>query len=690
MNKTLKILGWSICIITFLGIMFKMMHWPGASLFLLLYPFLMIFFYLPVWLNNELKTSSWKFFSWAQYITINIWVLAAIFKIMHWPGASPMYYLLLFLVSVILLPSFLIYLRKGKKRGEAKNLHFTFIFILVALNFFLYATGSVSKGTINSLINNSSQIENSHSSVCKKNKLLYTSLEEILQDSLKNKDERYKKCLKLKSYVDSTDKYVRATRNKLIALVEEVSEVSADSISIKDVNDKLNIDLTTTFFFFTNGNSATELRNRIGQFRDSVLKFVPEEKQNFIKEGIQLNTEDVYDENYGETISWERATFEYIPLSSVLTTLISIELEIRNAEQQVLTELFNELMAGQSNNVAAKFAEYGMKYENEKKQKEIELLKKDKELKNEIIQTKNEAIQAQENTIAFFIIGLLFAIVLVFYIIRSNIQRKKANTLLEKQKHQIEIQKQEITDSISYAKRLQTAILPDEKEITSHLPNSFVLYQPKDIVSGDFYFFKHKNKSSYVAAADCTGHGVPGAFMSVVCSEKLNQAVTEKNAPSEILNILNQLVKHTLKQTNADTSTRDGMDVCLCKIEGNKVSYSGANRPLWIIRNGNNAVEEIKATKVAIGGYTEDNQVFQESTLEFQKGDTIYLLSDGYADQFGGEQAKKLTTKRMKELLLSIHQKPLSEQRNELATFMEKWKGINEQVDDILVIGIKF
>lgn len=274
-------------------------------------------------------------------------------------------------------------------------------------------------------------------------------------------------------------------------------------------------------------------------------------------------------------------------------------------------------------------------------------------------------------------------------------QKKEASVKAEQDKKDavaaaIEKKNHEILDSINYAFLIQQAILPIKEEIYCALPNAFILYKPKDIVSGDFYFFQQTGQSVFIAAADCTGHGVPGAFMSMIGSEKLRDSVQQNGNPGSALTLLNKGIKTSLKQSENEKSTRDGMDIALCSIDTTNriVKYAGANRPIWIIRNGQTEVEEIKATKKAIGGFTEDNQLFDTHELKLQPGDTFYLSTDGYADTFSG-QDKKLTTKKFKELLLGIQNKSMQEQEQHLDDFIETWKGGTEQVDDILVIGVR-
>jgi len=220
----------------------------------------------------------------------------------------------------------------------------------------------------------------------------------------------------------------------------------------------------------------------------------------------------------------------------------------------------------------------------------------------------------------------------------------------------------------------------------------FVLYKPKDVVSGDFYWHANVNGKSLIAAVDCTGHGVPGAFMSMIGNDKLNNIVRRggETSPGKILSQLNMQVKEALHQNiNKDTALRDGMDLVLTTISYQPlaISYSGANRPLYMVRNGN--FEEIKPTKASIGGHTEDEKQFEEHTLQLNKGDSIYLASDGYADQFGGGKSKKFTTRQFKETLLAIAKEPIEKQKALLEDILTKWQGNEEQIDDILVIGIQ-
>lgn len=263
------------------------------------------------------------------------------------------------------------------------------------------------------------------------------------------------------------------------------------------------------------------------------------------------------------------------------------------------------------------------------------------------------------------------------------------------QKTIIEHKNIEITDSIKYAKNIQEALLPNLSNINNLFDSSFVLYMPKDIVSGDFYWFAKNGDTRFIAAVDCTGHGVPGAFMSIVGNTLLNEIVNEKKIthPGDILLELHKGVKIALNQNAQEFERRDGMDITLCSFNSNsgQIEYAGANRPLWIYRkNKNYGLEIIKASKFPIGGLElEENRVYENHTIAVDEGDCLYLFSDGYADQFGGPKGKKFMLTNLQKTLLGIVELPMQEQKQKLEMAFTDWKQDTEQIDDVLVIGIR-
>jgi serine phosphatase RsbU (regulator of sigma subunit) len=275
---------------------------------------------------------------------------------------------------------------------------------------------------------------------------------------------------------------------------------------------------------------------------------------------------------------------------------------------------------------------------------------------------------------------------------------------LEKSHMEITHKNDEIMASINYAKRIQEAIMPAYEEVSHYLKNHFIYYRPKDVVAGDFYWFEATDEHLFIAAADCTGHGVPGAMVSVVCSNSLNQAVKEMKLtePAEILNMVRDLVITTFEKSQHDV--KDGMDICFCRInlKTREVVFSGAQNSLYRVTRKPRVVEnekaifddthlliEYKGDKQPIGKFT-FLKPFSQTSITCEKGDYLYLFTDGYADQFGGPEGRKFMYKPFKKLLLSLHGKEMESQKRELETAFKQWMGNESQVDDICVIGIGF
>ncbi len=322
---------------------------------------------------------------------------------------------------------------------------------------------------------------------------------------------------------------------------------------------------------------------------------------------------------------------------------------------------------------------------------------KDKALEIQQISLEKAGLENRTKTFQrdISIIGAVLAVILLALMLLAFRAKKRSNKIISEQKNEVEIQKVEleiknkdITDSLQYAKRIQSAILPQGDTLKALLPDYFVLYKPKDIVAGDFYWIEsHKNKVLF-AAADCTGHGVPGAMMSVLCNNGLNKAVRDHDLtdPGQILDRTRDFVIDELGKSEEEVM--DGMDIALCSLEGDVLCYAGAHNPLWIIRRDRAELEETKANKQPIGKFGEQLP-FTTHRLQVNKGDTIYLFSDGYSDQFGGEKGKKLKSVNFKKLLLSMQNESMQEQKQQLEQAFEAWKGELEQIDDVCVMGIR-
>ena len=345
--------------------------------------------------------------------------------------------------------------------------------------------------------------------------------------------------------------------------------------------------------------------------------------------------------------------------------------------------------------------------EQEARERELELIQEDKlimdrimaifsKMESEESQSMEESIQKADKesgrtkylVLAFCILvtALLgFAGYAIFTYVKRNNAYKKA---LKAAKDETEQRNREVLDSIHYAQRIQTAILPDYKKVEKCIPDSFILYKPKDIVAGDFYWMLKLNNKVLLAVADCTGHGVPGAMVSVVCHNSLNRSVREFGLvePAKILEKTRELVIETLDE--GDLKVSDGMDIALCAIDSDSrmVQYAGANNSLYMIKN--NSLHEIKPDKQPVGRYS-NAKPFTNHVVRLEKGDQLYLFTDGMADQFGGPKGKKFKYKPFKNLLLQTSENTLMNQKNLIDQAFEDWKGNLDQVDDVCVVGVR-
>lgn len=311
-------------------------------------------------------------------------------------------------------------------------------------------------------------------------------------------------------------------------------------------------------------------------------------------------------------------------------------------------------------------------------------LQKETELKDAEHQ---QDLQKQTMFTAAGIAGFIVMLIIAFILFRGYRLKQSTNLELEKKNILIEEKQKAILDSITYAKRLQEAILPSIDSVNRHLPSNFIVYKPKDIVAGDFYWLEHIDGVTFIAAADCTGHGVPGALVSVVCSNALNRSVLEFGIkdPGKILDRTRELVFETFSKS--DKNVYDGMDISLAAISSRELTWAGANNPLWIVRE--NQLLETPGDKQSIGK-EENPKPFRTVSMQLQPKDKIYLFTDGFADQFGGPHGKKFKYKQLAQLLISTCNLSIQEQGNAIGKAFEDWKGNLEQIDDVCVIGIEF
>ncbi len=331
-----------------------------------------------------------------------------------------------------------------------------------------------------------------------------------------------------------------------------------------------------------------------------------------------------------------------------------------------------------------RIAEAEALYELDKKQKQIELQQKQIEITN--------LQEASSRTLSYSLMTGLTFIGIIAVVLYSRYRLKtKANEQLQRQEEATALVNVQLTDSIRYARRIQLSLLPDTKDLRDSFPESFVFYKAKDIVSGDFYWYSKVNGKSLIATVDCTGHGVPGAFMTVLANTLLNQIVLEREItePREIITLLDQKVQQNLRQDGVDNQTFDGMDIALCSIDQTRkeLKFTGAKLPLYCTKD--NQLVEIKGDRYPVGSSQFREKYFTSHSINYEPGMLIYLSSDGFQDQFGGSKDRKFMKARFRELLQSVSTQPVQAQQAELQQAFDTWRGSNELTDDVLVIGIK-
>ncbi|WP_317897980.1 SpoIIE family protein phosphatase [Aurantibacillus circumpalustris] len=696
-------IGLFCLILWLLGLISKIhLNWYGSPLHIIAGSFIFLTSFLPAWYALKIAESQAKL-KLFYFLLTNFYgalILYGCSSTQHFPfWENTMYFC--FFSSIVLLPFLIYHLIKGNIQFNFKN-NFTFIF------FIAYILGMrqmvYMRDLRNSSVNvNQEEAEKNFTINERKANFIYEAFSSThSSDSLFLSN--YAKVKTIKTAGDSLQKYVSDLKSVLVVEVAALSKSVADTIKLKKISAaaKANYDIPTNILFDSipkfkhiENYNIYSLKKRLLSFSDTLISLSPQEFKTQLKQYNPIQIVDQNDYEDGMQLTWEVTQFSHRPLGIIYTQLTSIQSDIFAAEILVMNELFNKANQNRKENLAAQLTEVSLKYETEKKEKQISLLEKDKELNDAKLMAKDVEISQTRETLIYFVFALVIFVVLIVFVIRANLQRRKANQLLtqqkleiEKQKHLVDEKQKEIVDSITYAKRLQHAILPPQEFINQFVPNNFVLYKPKDIVAGDFYWAEQVGDKFFIAAADSTGHGVPGAMVSVVCSNALNRAIKEfkLNDTGKILNKTRELVLETFEKSSSEV--KDGMDISLFCIDSkNKnIFWSGANNPLWYIQD--NELKEIKANKQAIG--KTDNPVpFTTHQIDYKENTLFYLFTDGFADQFGGANGKKFKYKQFEELLVSISSKPMQEQSDIINKIFEDWKGSLEQVDDVCVIGIK-
>ncbi len=478
--------------------------------------------------------------------------------------------------------------------------------------------------------------------------------------------------------------------------------------AISDKNGVANVfsDLSTLFI------NKNDIKNGMGYIERAKEKYEEiGDRQGVAKSlltmaGIKLSIKDI--------VSAKKLAFESLRIASSIKVK-RVELEALN----ILTLVYKEEgKFEKAYEYLAKAAHLNDSIYNEEKSRQIaelntlyETQKKEKEIVKQKaeLEKKNADLSHQRTLLRSLLGGVMALIIIIALVVYAYIDKRRVNQQIvsknqvielknkeldlrneeiESQRDQLLKQNKEITDSIEYAQRIQTALLPPKDFISKELGDHFILYLPKNIVSGDFYWVKTIDNYTLIAIADCTGHGISGAFMSILGISLLNEVVKEGVFDSaSLLNHLRASIKLTLRQTNNPNDARDGMDMSMCIVDRKKkkIQYAGAFIPLIIIKN--NEIKEYTADKMPIGVFPVEKECYTNHEIEIDGSEYIYLFTDGYYDQFGGDDYKKFKRQNLQSLMLDVQKLPMSEQKDILAEKFEEWKGKNQQFDDVLVMG---
>ncbi|HEY0029965.1 MAG TPA: tetratricopeptide repeat protein [Bacteroidia bacterium] len=436
-------------------------------------------------------------------------------------------------------------------------------------------------------------------------------------------------------------------------------------------------------------------RKRAKEYYENALKINQEQddKIGIISNSLGMGSISLDNADYTAAVTYFQQAFDLAKLSGLRVELSEASRNLAQAYEKKndyknayhYHTLYSQIKDSMLNQESTKqIAEMATKYESDKKEMQITSLNKDNEILTKDQKLKETQLNKQMIINYAVVAGLILVLAFAFFVARSYRQKQAANLLLEEKNAMIEEKNKDITDSINYAKRIQFTLLAQNEILTENLKEHFVLFQPKDIVSGDFYWAIKKEDRFYLAVCDSTGHGVPGAFMSLLNISFLNEAITEKNMaqPNEILDHVRKRLIENVSQDGA----QDGMDGILLCFEHGKITYSAAHNSPVLVRN--NTLTLLPGDKMPVGK-GEKSHPFTLHTIDKQKGDALYFYTDGYPDQFGGPAGKKFKYKKLDELLVSVSAKSVQEQQSILTSTLNSWKGNLEQVDDILLIGMK-
>ncbi len=668
-----------------LSLLFKFMHWPGASILLAISVLLFNFGYLPLQLIRERRTVTGNLeisYIIFRFIALFIILTGILLKLQNWPGGGLLLKMGAFAVPLYLLFYFVVRIKgKGKLAFNWNDL----IITILAYTIFIFTTQSlVLPKVVEGYIMLEQQYETVNYGMKSANELIYDRLDSLTQES---DQELYKSVQiikeehsKLYGYLDSLKQgFIGTFYYDPLGKEFNIRTYSYSGLAETDWGDE----------FFLEKGHARDFRKAIGHYLIELDKI--KQKHNLITPFIADDPDVIdYISPSGESVTWETRMFQQMPVAAILTNLSRFQQTALLAESVFLAGLLGQLnLSGEARllqELALKESEKAMA----NKENELVRIRQQQELQNALLLKSEVELKNSKTVTAAAFVGITFILILFLISTRAFRLKQKDNKRLAIQNEEIERTHYEISESIDYAMRLQNSILPGEELLEKYFSGHFVFFKPKQKVSGDFYWWTRVDHEVLITVADCTGHGVPGAFMSLLGVSLLQEIVDKARIiqPAKILDKLREEVIRSLRQRGSQREQKDGMDLAIISVDTDTLqcTYAGANNSLYIIRDS--SLTHYKPDRMPIS-YYEQMDPFTSQKIQLQKGDQIYMFSDGYPDQFGGEKRKKFKYGPFQKLLIKHSKEEMSEQHRILAETISNWQGDQEQIDDMVVVGIK-
>jgi len=726
-KKLENILGIVAISLFMLGVLFRFMHWPGAALMLAFSMLVFNFGYFPLQLIRDFRKAgsllerSYVVF---RFLTLFIALFAFVFKILHWPGAGILLFMSTYLIPLLIIFYFIMRIRgKGQIPFQWNDL----ILAILAYLIHIYVTRSmVSTDVVNGYVHLEEQYTKLNAGLLTANHLIYSGLDSATTEGNQEVLESLSRLREL-----SEEIYQMSDTLESGFIASFYSHPLDESFNLPTADRTLLASISESKLYFIENPRGTVLKSALANYMREVEQIGRKHHlpASLISTGFDL--EDITDP-WGNFHSWEEHLFQRAPVASVFTNLSWIQQMILLTERGLQNQLTGLLSNREAVNLLQELATSESKMAIDLKENEILRISQQKELQKIQLEKSQTELEQRNMVTASALAGIVFVLILLAISTRAFMLKQKDNKelsaqrdeisgknkalsaqneeilaqrdeieaqrdeieaqrdLVQNQKEQIELTHHEISSSIDYAMRLQDAILPSPALLEEHFSGHLIFYRPKQKVSGDFYWWMRSGSSLIIAVADCTGHGVPGAFMSLMGASLLKEIVSLEGitAPDQILNRLREEVIIALNQKGAMGEQKDGMEMALLSIDPDtlKCQFGGANSPLYLLRSSR--LQVYRPNLMPISHYEEMNP-FTTTEIQLEAGDQLYMFSDGFADQFGGEHRKKFKYKAFRQVITEHADLSMSRQQQVLSDTIRQWQGKHEQTDDMVVIGIR-